>query len=264
MEHQHIAGPDDQQITQFIADGYLRIDNAFSKDAAARARDLLWQQLDVNPNQPESWTQPVVRLGMQIDPDIVATANTPQLYAAYDALVGKGRWVSPQAIGTFPIRFPSDIDPQDSGWHVDMSFGTENPDFMAWRINVKTDHRALLMLFLYSDVSLDDAPTRIRAGSHAHIARQLLPHGQKGLSLHDLATDGFASSDECPEVLATGDAGTVYLCHPFIVHAAQPHHGREPRFMAQPSLIPTGGFDPALPPSPVQRAIRLACGLNFG
>jgi hypothetical protein len=30
----------------------------------------------------------------------------------------------------------------------------------------------------------------------------------------------------------------VYLCHPFIVHSAQPHRGKTPRFMAQPPLLP--------------------------
>ena len=38
------------------------------------------------------------------------------------------------------------------------------------------------------------------------------------------------------EKLATGKAGTVYLCHPFLVHAAQAHRGEKPRFMAQPPL----------------------------
>ena len=47
-------------------------------------------------------------------------------------------------------------------------------------------------------------------------------------------------SDECPEVVATGKAGTVYLCHPFIVHAAQTNRGSTPRFMAQPPLFPEG------------------------
>jgi hypothetical protein len=32
--------------------------------------------------------------------------------------------------------------------------------------------------------------------------------------------------------------------------------------MAQPPLLPKGEFDPALPPSPVQIAIRQACGLT--
>jgi hypothetical protein len=43
-----------------------------------------------------------------------------------------------------------------------------------------------------------------------------------------------------PEVLATVDAGTVYLCHPFLVHAAQRHQGTAPRFMAQPPLVSAG------------------------
>jgi hypothetical protein len=30
----------------------------------------------------------------------------------------------------------------------------------------------------------------------------------------------------------------VYLCHPFLVHAAQPHQGERPRFLAQPPLLP--------------------------
>jgi hypothetical protein len=42
-----------------------------------------------------------------------------------------------------------------------------------------------------------------------------------------------------PQALATGEAGTVYLCHPFLVHAAQPHRGSRPRFMAQPPLHPS-------------------------
>jgi len=33
--------------------------------------------------------------------------------------------------------------------------------------------------------------------------------------------------------------------------------------MAQPPLLPSHEFDPALPPSPVQIAIRRACGLAF-
>jgi len=66
---------------------------------------------------------------------------------------------------------------------------------------------------------------------------------------------------ERPEALATGEAGTVYLCHPFLVHAGQRHQGTTPRFMAQPPLHPSepirlervdGNY------SPVEIAIRQA------
>lgn len=143
-----------------------------------------------------------------------------------------------------------------------MSFG-DSPDFMEWRVNVKSSGRALLMLFLLSDVGRNDSPTRIRKQSHAVIARELLPYGLAGASLRRLSADGFASTADCEVVLATGAAGTVYLCHPFLVHAAQPHRGTRPRFMAQPPLLPKAEFGPALPPSPVQIAIRRACGLEI-
>jgi hypothetical protein len=64
-----------------------------------------------------------------------------------------------------------------------------------------------------------------------------------------------------PEVLATGEAGAVYLCHPFLVHAAQMHRGSAPRFMAQPPLHPAEPFRLARSDgdySPVERAIRQA------
>ena len=162
-------------------------------------------------------------------------------------------------MGTFPVRFPSAVDPGDAGWHVDVSFGTDTPDFLSWRANIHSKGRALLMLFLFSDVGERDAPTRIRVGSHADIARQLAPGGEQGLTLRELAADGFAGTARRPVVTATGDAGTVYLCHPFLVHAAQPHEGERPRFLAQPPLLPV---DPDNRPSgdlnPVEQATERA------
>lgn len=250
------------QIHHFIDHGYLKLEAAFDTDLARQGRDELWAAMGLSPDQPDTWTQPVVRVGFMPGPAFVKAANTPQLHHAYDALTGKGRWLPPTGLGTFPIRFPSYDDPGDAGWHVDMSFGTDDPDFMQWRINIKSRGRALLMLFLFSDVGPYDAPTKVRKGSHADIARQLLPYGEAGLTLRELAADGFASAEHCEEVLAMGAAGTVYLCHPFLVHSAQPHRGTRPRFMAQPALMPNGEFDPTLPPSPVQLAIRKACGLT--
>ena len=67
-----------------------------------------------------------------------------------------------------------------------------------------------------------------------------------------------------PDRLATGRAGDVFLCHPFLVHAAQPHHGSRPRFMAQPPLYPAVQVDPERADgaySPVETAIRRGLGL---
>ncbi|WP_028035537.1 phytanoyl-CoA dioxygenase family protein [Chelativorans sp. J32] len=260
IEH---VGLTSDQVQNFIDDGFVKVESAFGTELAKTCRDELWVEIGLSPDEPETWKEPVIRVGHKSSPPFIEAANTPRLHRAYDQIVGEGRWFAPKALGTFPIRFPSSDSPGDDGWHVDVSFGTDNADFMEWRANVKSSGRALLMLFLFSDVGPDDAPTRIRKGSHATIARELLPYGEAGATLRQLSAKGYASTEDCEVELATGAAGTVYLCHPFLVHAAQPHRGKQPRFMAQPPLLPKGEFDPALPPSPVQIAIRRACGLTF-
>jgi hypothetical protein len=155
-------------VAQFVRDGFVRIDNAFDRALAGGACAILWRDTGCDPNNPTTWTRPVVRLGMYSDPPFVAAANTPVLHRAYDALVGAGRWLPCGSMGTFPVRFPSPDDPGDAGWHIDVSFGYEHPDFMQWRANVNSRGRALLMLFL--------SPTskrtmRQRAFESAHIIR---------------------------------------------------------------------------------------------
>jgi hypothetical protein len=245
-------------ISSFVSDGFVRIDGAFSREIAEEALAILWRDTGCDSNDPGTWTRPVVRLGHYAQPPFLAAGNTARLHDAFDQLVGRGRWCPPGAIGTFPVRFPSSADPGDAGWHIDVSFGTDDPDFLEWRANINSRGRALLMLFLFSDVGPEDAPTRLRAGSHLDIARQLAPAGEKGLTLRQLAADGFAGSAERQEVLAVGKAGTVYLCHPFLVHSAQRHRGSKPRFMAQPPLIPREPIRLHRPDgfySPVERAI---------
>jgi hypothetical protein len=260
MPHR-VSSLSEAEIESFVDEGFVRIDEAFDPSLAEECRSLLWSRLALDPERPSTWTKPVLRLGHFSDPPFRAAANSPRLTAAYDALVGKERWLPLGGLGTFPIRFPSAEDPGDVGWHVDMSFGFENePDFLKWRVNVRSRGRALLMLFLLSDVSEDDAPTRLRSGSHLDVARTLAPHGDQGMTLGELSAQGFAESAHRPEQLAVGPAGTVYLCHPFLVHSAQPHRGRVPRFLAQPPLLPRGAFEPLGEGelSPVERAIRRA------
>ena len=254
----------DIDIDGFVNDGYIRLDGAFPRELADQGRAILWRDLGCDENDPATWTRPVIRLGMYGQEPFKLATNTPILHKAFDQLVGPGRWISRGNLGTFPIRFPYPGDPGDAGWHVDTSFGPESGDlndFLNWRVNAFSKGRALLMLFLFSDVDENDAPTRIRIGSHLDIARRLAPAGELGLSLRELAANGFEETSARPEALATGQAGTVYLCHPFLVHAAQPHRGTRPRFLAQPPLLPSeplslnranGEY------SPVERAIKRA------
>ena len=249
----------DRQIQEFIENGFVRLDHAFPRALADEGRELLWRDTGCDPHDPGTWRQPVVRLGDYAQPPFRDAANTPLLHTAFDRLVGEGRWLPRSSLGTFPIRFPSRDEPADTGWHAEASF---QGDDGSWRLNVESKGRALLMLFLFSDVEDHDAPTRIRVGSHLDVPRVLEPAGGAGLSFIELAERLNATPDR-RVALATGKAGTVYLCHPFLIHAAQPHHGTRPRFMAQPPLYPAEPLQLERADgrySPVETAIRLGLG----
>ena len=152
----------------------MRVDDAFPRRAGRRGRATT-SGAACYTNAAAAATPPrgrsrLIRLGDYAQEPFRLAVNTPRLHRAFDELVGAGRWLPRGSLGTFPIRFPSDAAPGDDGWHVDASFAGENGE---WRINVASHGRALLMLFLFSDVGDADAPTRIRVGSHRDVAKLL-------------------------------------------------------------------------------------------
>lgn len=257
-----------EQVESFVRDGFVRIPEAFSRTVAEAGRAELWRLAGVDPNDPAGWTRPVIRVeGSGAEPFRQA-ANTERLRVAFDQLVGAGRWLPRLGLGSFPIRFPHPDEPGDDGWHLDASFsgganGTE------YRINLRSRGRALLMLFLFTDVGEEDAPTRIKVGSHRDVPPFLADAGEEGREFFELcrAMDeaGRLNAPDRPVALATGRAGDVYLCHPFLVHAAQPHRGSRPRIIAQPPLDPVAPLQLARADgaySPVEAAVRLGLGLD--
>jgi Phytanoyl-CoA dioxygenase (PhyH) len=258
----------DAQREQFVHDGFVKLEDAFSRETAAQAREILWREVGCNPEDRKTWTRPVVRLGDLAQEPFRRAANTAVLCAAFDELVGVSRWVPRTSLGGFPIRFPHPEDPGDTGWHVDAGFppdrAIESPrSYFDWHVNLRSKGRALLMLFLLSDVGEKDAPTRIRLGSHLSVPRLLAPAGEGGISFKHLGQAAACVTDGMPEITATGAVGTVFLCHPFLVHAAQPHHGLTPRFLAQPPLYPRVPFELTRRDgnySLVEQAIRVGLG----
>jgi hypothetical protein len=142
---------------------------------------------------------------------------------------------------------------QDEIWSALNDRGVRREDPSTWQDPVI---RGLLVLYLFSDVDTDSAPTRVRPGSHRDAARALIPAGDEGMPFPQAATLAAQASAGRPTALATGRAGDVILCHPFLVHAASwPHTGWQPRIMAQPGVALHDAF-PLVPPlSPVELAI---------
>ncbi|KQR96123.1 hypothetical protein ASG12_18060 [Williamsia sp. Leaf354] len=250
----------ERELETFARDGYVAIRGAVDRETIDDCRAQLWDLLDESPDDPTTWTEPVRRVDSPMTPSFAAAARASALTEAYDQLVGQGRWMQRIELGNVAVRFPTGTDAGDTGWHIDASYLP--PGASRYFVNVSSRDRGLLMLFLLSDVGDDDAPTRIRAGSHRDIPSVLAPFGETGLDMFDIVDqlDAIGSRDtsERPEVLATGAAGDVFLCHPFLVHAAQRHRGTRPRFLSQPGLMLTEQFDLDHPRSPVERTIAAA------
>ncbi|WP_413254249.1 phytanoyl-CoA dioxygenase family protein [Streptomyces canus] len=255
----HDDSMDDELVERFLEDGFVKIEGAFPPRVAQHCASLLWRETGYDPEDPASWNDPVVRVAGMAQGPFAAAANSPVLHEAFDLLVGENRWQPRYSLGTFPLRFPHAEEPDDAGWHIEGSYLPEDAPAGMYHTNLRSRDRALLMLFLFSEVTETDAPTRIRVGSHLDVPPVLEPYGEQGASFLELGPKVDKASAHRPLAHATGSPGDVYLCHPFLVHAAQPHHGTHPRFMAQPPLLPAVPYELDRPDgdySAVEFAIR--------
>ncbi|NVN49438.1 phytanoyl-CoA dioxygenase family protein [Mycolicibacterium hippocampi] len=227
-------------VEAFERDGFVKVEQAAPRAVADAARALLWQQLGVSPDDPSTWTRPVMwasdLTGAGPFGDLV---RSPRLAEALDAVCGVGGWQPRGSLGNIPVRFPVSPPADDRGWHIDLN--TPQADG-SWAVSRRP--HTMLLLTLLSDVTIDDAPTRIRVGSHRDVAAALGEDALDAVSAGRLADE--ASSGR-PVVHATGAPGDMYVVHPFTVHAADEHRGSTPRFMAQAPIVLTSPLtaDPA-------------------
>src|SRR4051794_32511047 len=115
QEREGVRPLSDAQIQQFVQDGFVRIDRAFPRELADEGRKIMWRDLPCDPNDPATWTRPVIRLGHYGDEPFKRAVNSTVLYSVFDQLVGKGRWRPRANLGTFPVRFPHPDEPGDAG-----------------------------------------------------------------------------------------------------------------------------------------------------
>ena len=251
------------EIGQFVADGFVAIRDAVPKHVAAACVDVVWAdlgELGIEREDRATWTRPLVWIPCPEGGPFVEAGTSPVLWDAYDQLIGPDRWPPRQGVGGhIPVRFPAEVDPGYAGWHFDS--GTPRGD-KTWA-SVHSPTRALLSLFLFTDVGEDDSPTLLLRGSHLDVAAVLGGAGDEGLEWYSLESLLPPAAFEREIVPATGAAGHVYLCHPFLVHRASwPHRGRTARIIAQPSVWlkePYALVDPEAA-LPVEQAILRGLG----
>ena len=222
----------DGDVERFVREGVFLLKGAVSREIADECRQLLWAATGCDEHEPTTWTKLVIRIEGRGDAPFAAAVNTERLRAAFDQLAGRDRWVPRNGIETFPIRFPVREPPDDDGWHIESTGANAKGDAI---VDPGSRERVLLLLVLFSDVGPDDAPTRVRLGSHHYAARLLVGTG-KPVGFLRAANELVPQTEHLLEVAATGQAGDVWLCHPFVVHAGQRHRGARVTLWGNPRL----------------------------
>ena len=232
-------GPmDDKLVERFLEDGFVKIEGAFPPRVAESCARLLWRETGYDPDDPGTWKDPCTG-GRDGTGPVRRRGQLPGLHEAFDLLVGERRWAAALLARHLPAAVPARGGTGRRGLAHRGQLPPRRRD-LAYT-NLRSRDRALLMLFLFSEVDRGGRPD-------PHPGR-LPPRRAAGAGAvrrggRDRAWSSARRWTRPPPTArspyATGSPGDVYLCHPFLVHAAQPHHGTRPRFMAQPPLHPGG------------------------
>jgi hypothetical protein len=230
-------------VHEFLTAGYVKVEGVVPCAVADLARAMLWERLGLAPDAPDEWTSPVMWVADHTgEGPFGELVRSPRVSSALDAICGAGGWKPRGALGNIPVRFPVSPPADDRGWHIDANTPLADG---TWAVTGRP--HTVLLLTLMSDVGADDAPTRVRVGSHRDVARAL--PGEAPLDLAEMGKAVDLASARRSVAHATGGPGDVYILHPFTVHAADRHRGGTPRFMAQSPVMLTSPVTPATPSS---------------
>ena len=248
------------QVEQFIECGYTRLEEAYPSEKALAVQDFLWEQLAVRGirrDDQATWTQPMVHIKESYEAPVFQECATQRLFQAVEDLVGQGRHAhrTPTRWGWWPVNFALGADrPWDvptGGWHW---------DGITFKHHVDSPEQGLLLICIFSEIKPHGGSTVVAEGSHKLVARFLNQYPD-GLDINDaiklcasshpwLAELTGRTTEQATRripyfmdstyqdqganlrvVETPGSPGDVYLCHPFIFHAASQNHSGVPRFI---------------------------------
>lgn len=233
----------DEQVQSFLDNGYLKIENCFSREFAQRWTDRAFERLGYDKHDPATWERPLVH--MDIESKRPVSEMAPRAWDAICDVVGGVERIDPETRhiesrhfttinsfywgDSFVANFGKGADepwqppsPQVPGWHKDGSY---------FRHFLDSPQQALLVIVLWSDVVHQGGGTFIAPDSVRHVARHLYAHpeGVRGFS------DLIHQCERFEEV--TGSVGDVFIMHPFMLHASSQNHAGVARFITNPPVM---------------------------
>jgi ectoine hydroxylase-related dioxygenase (phytanoyl-CoA dioxygenase family) len=238
----------------FLERGWVRVDGAFSADAAAAIRSVTWdaieKQTSMRRDDASTWTfeWPDHLDHLKGRPEMKAV-GTDRLRTAIADLLGSDDWTAGKGWGANFVVMPTTrpFDVASGTWHVD------------WAYDAPLDPvPAVQVISLYGDVEPRAGGMQIIEGSHrvvaAYAAANELPakHAKRRQAImrsHPwlVALNEAASAEDRVQrfmidggdvdgvpvrvVECAGAAGDVYLIHPLVFHCRPTNAGAQPRFM---------------------------------
>ena len=250
------------QVESFVANGYVRIAECFTRADAQPWLDEAWVRLGYDRDDPSTWAQQRVHMPSLRHVEVADFA--PKVWgAARQLLGGADRIEQPYTWGNGfianlglgadrPWEPPAAAAP---GWHKDGDF---------FRHFLDSPEQGLLTIVLWSDIEERGGGTFIAPDSVAPVAR-LLERRREGVLPDDFPYDELIA--QCSIFLeTTGRLGDVVLMHPYMLHAYSQNHRGTARLITNPpiALKEPMRFDRDDPAehSPVERAVLRALGVE--
>lgn len=213
-----------QQREQFLAEGHIVIKGAFPREASLQWVREECARVGYDVDDPRSWRKGYERMELSRHEPLADYAPAAW-QASCDLMGGEERVKNQPSISLFAMNFKQGADTpykppsaESSGWHKD---GWHFLHFL------DSPEQGLLGIPLFTDVLPQGGATFLAVDSVPVIARYLAAHPE-GVGPDDFDTKALLA--ECHDFReATGEAGDVYLLHPYMLHAVGQNVLQRPR-----------------------------------
>jgi len=249
-----------QQREQFLAEGHIVIKGAFPREASLQWVREECARTGYDVDDPLSWRKGYERMELSRHEPLADYAPAAW-QASCDLMGGEERVKNQPSISLFAMNFKQGADTpykppsaESSGWHKD---GWHFLHFL------DSPEQGLLGIPLFTDVFPQGGATFLAVDSVPVIARYLAAHPE-GVGPDDFDTKTLLA--ECHDFReATGEAGDVYLLHPYMLHAVGQNVLQRPRAITnlcyelrEPMTLnrPDGDY------SPVEAAVLRGLGVD--
>jgi hypothetical protein len=253
----------ESQRATFREQGIVRLPGAVATDDANRMVERIWDVLGarhgIRRDDPTTWSvaQPTGFQSLTRTGAFGALAS-PAVCQALDDLLGVEAWNVPGAWGAPLVTFPDTArrwDVPSGQWHLDfVARGSPQqlPGIRVLALLVPIQPRGgstLVVSGSHRLVELLIANDRAAEGHSAHVRDELSTVypwlralWSRGTATSDrercLMTDGVTIDGVRLRVVElTGDAGDVFLMHPWTFHAPSPNCGSAPRMIVSHSVF---------------------------